>query len=150
MEIKLSKKEFDAFLDNIDGYVKYFINELNSQGIQGKEVVDFEKKIYQIQSFLEKEFHLFDEEKKNKLRLSFWAFFSKLLMERLGGILRLAPKSDYCDGTPQLIDFGKKYDKKGKKKWLAIGFDSWFNGIIEKKILGTLNGTIEHIIQYYS
>jgi hypothetical protein len=149
MQVKLNKKEFNAFLNNIDYYAKTLIDELNNKNIPGVEIVDFEKKIDRVQMFFEIEYQEFDEEKKNKLRFSFWAFFLKLLMIKLGGVIRLAPKNDYCDGTPQLIDFGNKFNTKGKKIWIGIGVDSWFNGIIEKKLLGSLQDTIDHIIDYY-
>ena len=50
-----------------------------------------------------------------KLRLGFWAFFSELLMEKLGGELKIASPSDYSAGTPILVNYGNKYDNKGKK-----------------------------------
>ncbi|MNL48214.1 hypothetical protein D3C87_1710540 [compost metagenome] len=71
-------------------------------------------------------------------------------MNKLGGELIIASKTDYCAGTPQLINFGYRFDKKGKKKWIGIAVDSWFIGVVENKLLGTLKGTIEHIFEYYS
>lgn len=148
--MKMTKKEFVDFEDNIDNHINFLISILNSNGINGEIFTDFENRINDIQEFYEAKYFLFDENMQYKLRLSFWAFFAKILMEKLGGELRIAPKNDYCEGTPQLINFGHKLDKKGKKKWIAIGFDSWLNGVIENKLLGSLDGTVKHIIEYYS
>ena len=148
--MKINKTEFNDFVNNIDYHINYLIETLNYNGIEGKSIVDFENRIDDIQKFYENKYFTYDENVQNELRLSFWAFFSKLLMIKLGGELRIAPKNDYCEDTPQLINFGNKFDKKGKRKWIAIGFDSWLNGVVEKKLLGTLKGTIEHVIEYYS
>ena len=150
MVLKLNKKEFSDFLHNSDDYVKFLIEELNKKGAKGSSIADFENQIETIQSFYEENYPSYSEIDKSKLRLSFWAFFSKLLIEKLGGELRIAPKNDFCAGTPQLIDFGNRFDKKGKRQWMGIGFDSWFNGVVEKKLLGTLKGTVSHVIEYYS
>lgn len=123
---------------------------MNENKVSVKSVDECYLKIDEIQKFYEDYFLVTDIETQNKLRVAFWSLFSKILMEKLGGELRIAPKNDYCEDTPQLINFGNKFDKKGKRKWIAIGFDSWLNGVVEKKLLGTLKGTIEHVIEYYS
>ncbi|WP_139174215.1 hypothetical protein [Flavobacterium frigoris] len=146
----MNKKEFTDFVESIDSHINFLISILNDNGFEGENIRDFDNRINDIQEFYETKYFIYDEIVQNKLRLSFWAFFAKLLTEKLGGELRIAPKSDYCEGTPQLINFGNKFDKKGKRKWIGIGFDSWFNGIIEKKLLGTLEGTVEHVLQYYT
>lgn len=117
MELR-NKKEFDHFIKNMDEYSMYLINSLNEYGILGKNIDDFEDKIETIQHYFENEYSKKTSEIQNQLRLGFWAFFSKLLLSKLGGELRIAPKNDYCEGTPQLINFGNRIDKKGKKNGL--------------------------------
>lgn len=149
MKLK-NKRELENFINNIDKYISYLIEELNNYGIVGSSFYDFTNKIDEIQNFYENDFKLKTEAIQIKLQLGFWAFFSKLLIEKLGGELKIASPTDYVAGTPQLINYGNRFDKKGKKKWIGIGVDSWFYCVIEKKMLGTLKGTVEHIIEYYS
>ncbi|MDR2122641.1 MAG: hypothetical protein LBP34_05890 [Flavobacteriaceae bacterium] len=146
----LNKKDFENFLDTKESHIEYFIGELKKNGIEGNTLDEYEKKIDEIEYFLKDSFSQYSEQKKYHIRLSFWAFFLHLLMNHLGGSVKLAPKNDYCEGTPQLVDFGFKYDKKGRKKWMAIGVDSWFNGVIEEKLLGSLQDTYNHVIKFYS
>lgn len=145
-----SKKELQDFIENTNFYIDFLISKLNDKNIKGNNLSDFENKIDEIEKFYQEHYFEFNEQERSQLQLSFWAFFSELLIDKLGGELQIAPKSDYCAGTPQLINFGYRVDKKGKKKWMGIGFDSWFNGIIEKKLLGSLDGTVKHVIKYYS
>lgn len=145
-----NKKELEEFIERTDSHIDFLIKKLNDNNIKGSNINDFENRIDEIEKFYKEHYLGFNEEERRQLQLSFWAFFSKLLIDKLGGKLQLAPKSDYCAGTPQLIDFGNRVDKKGKKKWMGIGFDSWFNGIIENKLLGSLSGTVKHVIEYYS
>ena len=144
-----SNKDLENFILNTDNYISFLIQELSKKGFECLDknplhIID------DIEKFYKSYYQFYNENDKCKLRYSFWAFFGKLLINNLGGKLQIAPKSDYCSGTPQLIDFGNRFDKKNKKKWLGIGFDSWFNGIIENKLLGSLDGTVKHIIEYYS
>lgn len=143
-----NNEDLENFIINTDKYISFLIEELSKKGFDSLNknplyIIDDIEKFYQLYY---KSYNEFD---RRKLRYSFWAFFAKLLIDKLGGKLQIAPKSDYCSGTPQLIDFGNRFDKKGKKKWMGIGFDSWFNGIIENKLLGSLDGTVKHIIEYY-
>lgn len=145
-----NKKELESFILNIDIYIGCLIKYLNEYGLKGASIDDFTSKIDDIQKFYENEFSTKTKDVQEQLLLGFWAFFSKLLMNKLGGELIIASKTDYCAGTPQLINFGNRFDKKGKKKWIGIAVDSWFVGVTEKKMLGTLKGTVEHVIEYYS
>jgi hypothetical protein len=145
-----TKKDLENFINNIDQYVDYLLFELFSYGMVGKKFEDYKDRIDEIQKFYEEEFLKKDEIVQEKLRLAFWAFFSKLLIQKLGGNLQIAPKNDYCEGTPQLINYGNRFDKKGKKKWIGIGFDSWLNTHLKKANNFTLNEKIISLIEDYS
>ena len=144
-----SKKDLKYFKEHRNKYIDYLIFELNEFGVEGDYFEDFIDKIDAIQLFYENVFLKKNLEVQDKLRLSFWAFFSKLLMDRLGGELIIASKSDYSAGTPQLINYGSKYDKKGKKKWIGIGFNSWLDTHLLKKQNFTLKEKIEMLIKDY-
>lgn len=144
-----NKKELLDFINNQDDYIIQFIEILNENGIEG----DYDKlieKVDLIQNFLENSVANFSIEKQDVFRLGFWAFFSKLLMEQLGGELKIASPSDYSAGTPQLINYGRRFDKKGKRKWIGIAFDSWFESHLTKNNLVSLNGKIKKLIEDYS
>lgn len=145
-----NKKELEKFVANMDFYIDDLLKYLNEYGLKGTSLEDFSEKNDSIQEFIENTYASMNDENKEKLRLGFWAFFIKLLINKLGGELILASKNDYCTGTPLLINYGNRFDKKGKRKWIAIGVDSWFNVITNKKMLGTLKGTVEHLIEQYS
>jgi hypothetical protein len=149
MKLK-NKKELDVFINNRDKYIQYLLEELNNYGIKGNIFNDFTNKIDEIQKFYEDEFLNKDTETQNKLRLSFWAFFSVLVMNKLGGELIIASPSDYSAGTPQLINYGNRYNKKGKKQWIGIGFDSWLETLLMRKMFGTLKETVDYLISQYS
>ena len=145
-----NKKDLSSFIENRDLHTNYLIEELNKNNILVKNVNDCFYKINEIQKFYEDIFFKKDIEVQNKLRLAFWSLFSILTMEKLGGELKIASPTDYCAGTPQLINYGNKYDKKGKKKWIGIGFDSWLNTLLKGKLFGTLNETLNSLIEDYS
>lgn len=149
MKLK-GKKQLENFINNRDNYINYLIPYLKKYGIKGNEYNDFVKQVDKIQEYYENEFFKYPTDIQDKLRLSFWAFFSKLLMDKLGGELKIASPTDYVAGTPQLINYGNRYDKKGKKKWIGIGFDSWLHSHITKNALVSLNGKIEELIEKYS
>lgn len=71
-------------------------------------------------------------------------------MEQLGGELKIASPSDYSDGTPQLINYGNRYDKKGKKKWVGIAFDSWLNTHLKGLNNFSLKEKVDSLIKDYS
>ncbi len=71
-------------------------------------------------------------------------------MEELGGELKTASPRDYATGTPQLINYGSKYDNKGKKKWIGIAFDSWLNTLLIGHLFGKLKETVHSLIEDYS
>lgn len=102
-------------IKSLNHFIDFLIKELNDNSIKGSNINDFEHQIDEIEKFYKEHYFKFNEEERRQLQLSFWAFFSKLLIDKLGEKLQLAPKSDYCAGTPQLIDFGNRVDKKGKK-----------------------------------
>lgn len=144
-----NKKDLLNFIENQDNYIESFIDILNENGIEGN-YDDLIEKVDLIQQFLENNMLNFSLEKQDDFRLGFWAFFSKLLMDRLGGDLIIATDSDYAAGTPQLINFGNRYGKNGKKKWIGISFDSWFESHLKKNNLVSLKGKIEKLIEDYS
>jgi hypothetical protein len=148
MQLK-SKKELDYFIANRDEYIEFLIRELNIFGISGQYFNDFQNKIDDIQKYFELEFLKKDINEQDQLRISFWAFFSKLIMDKLGGELIIASKTDYSAGTPLLINYGNKYDKKGKRKWIGIAFDSWLNTLLKGKLFGTLEETVISLIEDY-
>ncbi|EKB54080.1 hypothetical protein [Bergeyella zoohelcum] len=149
MVVLNNKKELQDFIEKKDFYIDFLIKKLNECNIKGNCIDDFENRIDEIENFYQTYYSKFNEEERKLLQLSFWAFFSKILINKLGGKLQIAPKSDYCAGTPQLIDFGNRYNKNGKRQWMGIGFDSWFNGVVQDKLLGSLDGTVKHVIDYY-
>jgi hypothetical protein len=149
MKLK-NKKELKEFIDNRDKYINYLIFELNKYGISVINRADYHDKIDEIQKFYENEFLKRDIDVQTKLRLGFWAFFSEMVMNKLGGELIIASPSDYSAGTPQLINYGNKYDKKGEKKWIGIAFDSWLNTLLLGRLFGTLNETVSSLIDDYS
>jgi hypothetical protein len=145
-----SKKELTDFIATREIYIDYLIEKLNQNKIFVKNADDCFQKIDEIQKFYEEIFLKSNIEDQNQLRLAFWSLFSKLVMEKLGGELKIASSSDYSAGTPQLINYGNKYDKKGKKKWIGIGFDSWLNTLLKGKLFGTLKETVYSLIEDYS
>ncbi|NDV79480.1 hypothetical protein [Dysgonomonas sp. 511] len=144
-----NKKELNDFIEKIPYYIDFLIKELNEKGISG-DYIYFEKNIDEVQKFFRQNFFSYSEEKQDIIRLGFWAFFNKLLMDNLGGELIITPKNVYGSGTPMLINYGNLYDKKGKKKWNGIPVDSWLNTILLDKFLGTLQSTVTYIINKYS
>jgi hypothetical protein len=110
-----NKKDLINFVNNQNFHIEKFIEILNENGITG-DYIQLTNKIDLIQNYLENSVPNLSIEKQDVFRLGFWAFFSKLLMEKLGGELNIASSSDYSAGTPQLIEYGNKFDKKGKKK----------------------------------
>jgi hypothetical protein len=145
-----NKSQLKKFIKNQDININFLMIFLQEKGLIGSRFEDFTSQIDEIQNIYEIHFMNEDIETQNSLRLAFWAFFSKLLIIKLGGELRIAPKNDYCEGTPQLINYGNKFNKKGEKKWIGIGFDSWLNTLLSKRLFGTLNETIISLIADYS
>jgi hypothetical protein len=145
-----NKKELVHFIENRDTYIDYLIEKLNQDKIAVKNLNECYLKIDEIQKYYEENFLKSDVEEQNKLRFAFWSLFSKIVMEKLGGELKIASPTDYSAGTPQLIEYGNKYDKKGKKKWIGIGFDSWLNTLLKDKLFGTLKETVDSLIEDYS
>ena len=121
-----NKKDLQFFIDNSTTYINYLIKKLNEKGMVGTSFDDFTDKIDKIEKYYENEFLYETIDEQEKLRLGFWAFFSKLLIEELGGELQIALKNDYSEGTPQLINYGNRFDKKGKRKWIGISFNFLF------------------------
>lgn len=145
-----NKKELQSFIDHGESSINYLIFKLNEKKISVKNVDECYLKIDEIQKFYEDYFLGADIETQNKLRLAFWSLFSKILMDKLGGELKIASPTDYVAGTPQLVNYGNKYDKKGKKKWIGIGFDSWLNTLLKGKLFGTLKEVVYSLIEDYS
>lgn len=144
-----NKKELKVFIERSPFYIDIFIGELNKNGIEGAFEVLINK-VDQIQYFIENKYEKYPQEEQDLIRQGFWAFFNKLLMDKLGGELIVTPKDVYCSGTPMLINYGNLYDKKGEKKWNGIPVDSWLNSILLGKFLGTLDSTVSYIINKYS
>ncbi len=149
MKLK-NKKELNEFITKRQEYIAYLIVELNKFGIKETNSNDFHDRIDDIQRFYEDEFLKKDLNDQDKLRLGFWAFFSNLVMEELGGELKIASPSDYSAGTPQLINYGNKYDKKGKRKWIGIAFNSWLESHLLKKNNYSLDEKVKMLIKDYS
>jgi len=149
MKLK-NKRELEEFINSRNDHIDYLIKELSNFGVNGNYISDYQDKIDEIQKFYEEEFLKKDLEVQDKLRFGFWAFFSLLIMEKLGGELKIASSSDYSEGTPQLVNYGNRFDKKGKKKWIGISFDSWLNTLLKGKLFGTLNETVNSLITDYS
>jgi hypothetical protein len=149
MKLK-NKKELQNFIDNREKYIDILLEELNKNGIKGEDFQEYASKVDEIQKFYEDEFYKKDEFQQEKLRLAFWSFFSKLIMEKLGGELKIASPTDYSDGTPQLINYGNRYDKKGKKKWIGIAFDSWLNTHLKGLNNFSLKEKVDSLIKDYS
>jgi hypothetical protein len=149
MKLK-TKKELEDFLNKRDFYIDFLIGKLNEYGIKGESLNEFLNKIDPIQKYFEEEFNNQNEDDKKNLRLGFWAFFSKLLIEKLGGEIIIASKSDYSAGTPLLINYGNRYDKKGKRKWIGIAFDSWLNTHLKGLNNFSLKEKIDNLIKDYS
>lgn len=145
-----SKKDLLFFIDNIDTHIDYLIKKLKERGEDGTSFNDFVGKIDVIEKYYEREFLNEGIDAQEQLRLAFWAFFSKLLIEKLGGELKIASASDYAAGTPQLINYGNRFDKNGKRKWIGIAFDSWLESHINKKNLVSLKGKVDKLIEDYS
>ncbi len=144
-----NKKELNVFVEKIPTYINLFVKELNNNGVEG-DFDELQSKIDQIQSFIENKFKDYSEEDQDIIRQGFWAFFDKLLIDKLGGELIITPKDVYGSGTPMLINYGNVYDKKGKKKWNGIPVDSWLNTMLLGKFIGTLDSTVTYIIDKYS
>lgn len=149
MKLK-NKKELQNFNENKEKYIDVLLEELEKIGLVKKEFQDYVNKIDEIQRFYENEFYKKDKEQQEMLRLAFWAFFSKLLIEKLGGELKIASPTDYADGTPQLVNYGYKFDKKGKKKWIGIAFDSWLNSHLDGVNNFSLKEKVENLFKNYS
>ncbi|PAM94913.1 hypothetical protein B4N84_10740 [Flavobacterium sp. IR1] len=145
-----SKKDLLLFIDNSDLNITYLINKLNKKGLVGTSFDDYIDKIDAIEKYYEDEFLNETIDEQQKLRLAFWSFFAKLLIRELGGELQIAPKNDYSEGTPQLINYGNRFDKKGKRKWIGISFNSWLESHISKKNLVSLKGKVNKLIEDYS
>ncbi|WP_163273513.1 hypothetical protein, partial [Dysgonomonas sp. 511] len=143
-----NKKELNVFIENIPEYIDLLIKELNEKGISG-DYIYFEKNIDEIQNFYRQNFFSYSEEKQNILQQAFWAFCIKVLMDKLGGEIIIAPKNDYTPYTPLLINYGNLYNKKGKKSWVSISFDSWFNSSTIRTHFKTLQEMIEGILEKY-
>lgn len=149
MKIK-NKKELQIFIENRENYIESLFEVLNENGIKGEDFEDYANKIDELQKFYENEFCKKDNFQQEKLRLAFWSFFSKLLIIKLGGELKIASATDYSAGTPQLINYGNKYDKNGKKKWVGISFDSWLNTHLKGLNNFSLKEKVESLIKDYS
>lgn len=145
-----NKNELLNFIDNRGNSINYLIAKLNENKVYVENVDECYLKIDEIQKFYEDYFLTADIETQSKLRLAFWSLFSKMVMEKLGGEIKIASPTDYCAGTPQLVNYGNKYDKKGKKKWIGIAFDSWLNTLLKGKLFGTLKETVYSLIEDYS
>jgi hypothetical protein len=145
-----NKKQLEDFLRNRDQWIEYLADRLNEYGVKSNKYEDLLNKVDEIQKFYEDKFESAPLEVQDKLRVAFWAFFSKLLMNRLGGEIKIASKTDYSAGTPQLVNYGNKFDKNGKKKWIGIGFNSWLESHVSKNALVSLNGKIEKLLEDYS
>ncbi len=143
-----NKKELNAFIEEIPQYVDFLVGKLNEKGFIG-DFAYFEKNIDDIQNFYKQYFLTYSQEEQDILQQAFWAFFSKLLMDKLGGELVLGTKSDYGTGTPIYINYGNLYDKKGKKKWMGITFDTWFDTFTFGSYFSTLEKIIDTIIKKY-
>lgn len=142
-----SKKELQSFIDNRENSINYLISKLNENKVSVKSVDECHLKIDEIQKFYEDCFLVTDIETQNKLRVAFWSLFSKTIMDRLGGELKIASPTDYAAGTPQLVNYGNKYDKKGKKRWIGIAFDSWLESHVSKKNLVSIKGKVDNLIK---
>mgnify|MGYP003607106303 CR=1 FL=1 len=145
-----NKNELRNFIDNRENSINYLIAKLNENKVYVENVDECYLKIDEIQKFYEDYFLTASIEIQNELRLAFWSLFSKMVMEKLGGEIKIAPPTDYCAGTPQLVNYGNRYDKKGKKKWIGIAFDSWLNTLLKGKLFGTLKETVYSLIEDYS
>ena len=145
-----NKKDLQFFIDNSTTYFNYLIKKLNEKEILGTSFEDFIDKIDKIEKYYKNEFLNETIEEQEKLQLGFWAFFSKLLIKELGGELQIAPKNDYSEGTPQLINYGNRFDKNGKRKWIGISFNSWLESHVNNKNLVSLKGKVEKLIEDYS
>lgn len=143
-----NKKELNSFVEKIPEYVNILFQELDTSNSIGKNNEIFDR-IDDVQRFYENNFKDYPEDKQNLLQISFWAFCAKILMDKLGGELVLGTKSDYGTGTPIYINYGNLYDKKGKKKWIGITFDTWFKTYTFSSHYLTLKELIESIIKKY-
>ncbi|WP_221412303.1 hypothetical protein, partial [Dysgonomonas sp. 511] len=122
--------------------------KMNEKGIEGN-FESFEKNIDEVQIFYKNYFTTYSQDEQDILQQAFWAFCAKLLMDKLGGELVLGTKTDYGTGTPIYINYGNLYDKKGKKKWMGITFDTWFEKFTFGKSHTTLQIIITGILEQY-
>ncbi len=144
-----NKKELNVFIEKIPEYLAFLIEKINEKGIQG-DFAYFEKNIDEVQNFYRQNFFTFSQEEQDTLQQAFWAFCAKILMKKLGGELVLGTNSHYGTGTPIYINYGNRYDKKGKKKWMGIPFDSWFGSSTIRTHFRTLQMLINGVIEDYS
>lgn len=143
-----NKKELNAFIERIPEFVNILIKKMNEEGVEGNFEY-FRNNIDDVQNFYKSYFLSYSQDEQTILQQAFWAFCAKILMEKLGGELVLATKTDFCTGTPIYINYGYKFDKKGKKKWIGIPFDSWFGSSTTRAHFRTLNMQIMDLIEEY-
>lgn len=143
-----NKKELNSFIKKMSEYIDYLINKLNERGFIGN-YSDFEKNLDLIEEFYKTYFTSYSQEEQDVLQQAFWAFCAKMLMDKLGGELVLGDETDYGTGTPIYIKYGNKYNKKGKKQWMGITFDTWFETYTYGNHYFTLKNMVENIIKDY-
>jgi hypothetical protein len=144
MKLK-NKKELNEFILNSEKYVGLLIKELNVTGISG-DYETIKHKIDDIQDFYSKRYMDYPDEMQIQLRLAFWAFFGKILTEKVGGEWHIASKTDYAEGTPQLVDYGRN----GKRWRVALSVDSWLNTLLKGKLTKSLNDKLISIEKDFS
>lgn len=134
MELELTKKQYQEFLDHIDIY-------LNNLKMKMKiENLDFSIKcIDQVENYFTNIIEMNSED-----IMEFWAYFGQAIRFYIGGDYKLAPKSEDVAYTPIIINYGYK------EKWkIRQSPEVWRDKLVRKKLNTKLSENIKYLIEKY-
>lgn len=129
MELELSKKEYNEFIENINSYILSLEKKIDSN----EKGINFS---YECIEIVEQYFSNIKEMSIDDIR-EFWAYFGEALKFYVGGEYKLAPKSEDVAFTPIIINYGYK------NKWkIRLSPEVWRYKFENKKLNESL---LEHI-----
>ena len=138
MELELNKKEFQEFLINIDFYINSLEKKLMNEYAINK--IDFS---YECIDIVEKYFLSIEEMNVSDIN-EFWAYVSEALKFYVGGVYKLAPKSEDVAFTPIIVNYGYK------EKWkIRLSAEVWRDKIVRKKLNSSLSSIIKNLEEPY-
>lgn len=134
MELELTKKEYQEFLNNIDNHL---INLKMKMKIRD---IDFSINcIDEVEKYFENINDMNSEDIKE-----FWAYFGEAIRHYVGGDYKLAPKSEDVALTPIIINYGYK------EKWkIRQSPEVWRDKLVRKKLNTKLSENVKYLIEKY-